>query len=94
VIDHDNGDRNNIYKWNLILSTYLLNARNRKINSNNKSGMSGVSYRKGNNKWISTYLVQGGYGLIRKKFIPFTNKADAIAHRHAFNIIWDFKYRS
>ena len=95
VIDHDNGDRNNRYKWNLILSTHRLNARNRKIlNSNNKSGMSGVSYSERSDKWISTYMVLGADGLIRKKFMPFTNKADAIAHRHAFNIIWGFKYRS
>ena len=58
-VDHIGGEdtRNDNRKKNLRFSTPSQNARNRKKNTRNKSGVTGVSKKK--NKWLATICVNG-----------------------------------
>ena len=55
IVDHKNGEesKNNNCKYNLRICTYQENMMNRKINVNNKSGVTGVFYLKRENKWVA-----------------------------------------
>jgi hypothetical protein len=50
-IDHINGDRADNRLENLREATFSENMRNRKVQTNNKSGFKGVSFSKKNCKW-------------------------------------------
>lgn len=54
-IDHKHGDlsKNDNRKSNLRISTHSQNMMNSKLRSNNKSGVTGVSWDKNQNKWIA-----------------------------------------
>ena len=86
TIDHfDQNKHNN--KWNNIFAaTFQENSRNRAINKNSKSGITGVYWHKAAFKWRAEVMVN-------KKHIHlgyFINKQDAIEARHAANIKYGF----
>lgn len=58
-IDHINGDPWDNRICNLRLATHSQNLRNIKIRSDNKSGVTGVSWSKGDNKWTVRISVDG-----------------------------------
>ena len=58
-IDHIDGDRLNNKIENLRACTISNNQQNKKINSNNKSGIKGVSWHKATNKWRASLTFDG-----------------------------------
>lgn len=61
LIDHIDQSRDNHRIDNLRPATKRENALNSKIQSNNKSGVRGVSWDKGTQKWTARYKVGGKY---------------------------------
>lgn len=79
VVDHINGDVLDNRKSNLRIATRQQNNMNRRVSSNNTSGVTGVSFCRSYNKWQSTISVNG-------KMIHlglFSNIEDAVAARRA-----------
>lgn len=78
LVDHKNGSDsvNDNRKYNLRIGTQIDNMKNRKDNSNNKSGYKGVIFHKQSGKWL-------GYITNNKKRISklFDKKEDAISWR-------------
>lgn len=60
-VDHINGDRSDNRQVNLREVTSLENQQNRKLNTNNRSGCPGVSWKKANQKWIAQIRNDGKY---------------------------------
>lgn len=58
-IDHRNGNRDCNYIWNLRLATRNQNMHNRKLNSNNTSGIKGVSWHKRDRYWVARVAING-----------------------------------
>lgn len=58
-LDHINGDRDDNRPENLRLASPLEQMRNRAANSNNTSGVTGVTWSKSSNKWQATIKVEG-----------------------------------
>jgi len=85
-IDHINGDSTDNRWFNLRNITGSENCRNKKINNNNKSGFTGVYWRKDANKWRAAIKTHG------KKISLgcFTDKQDAIDARKEANIKYGF----
>ena len=52
-VDHVDGKTFNNRKYNLRICTRMENAKNRKMNRNNSSGIKGVSYNKKYNNWVA-----------------------------------------
>ena len=78
-IDHINHNPEDNRKENLRFVTESQNMRNRKIPSNNTSGVKGVCFDKWSNKWVSRITYHNkNYSLGN-----FDNKEDAIAARKA-----------
>lgn len=79
VVDHINGEesRNDNRKSNLRIATPSQNCMNRKIQSNNTSGITGVYFDKDKNKWFSTICIS--HNSIHLGY--FDNKEDAIKAR-------------
>ena len=61
-VDHINGYGLDCRRENLRLATRSENARNSRINSRNKSGVTGVAWNKASGKWHA-YIVQKNLGL-------------------------------
>lgn len=61
VVDHIDHNILNNAKGNLRDVSQLENCRNRKINVNNTSGISGVFWNKGKSKWTAGIRVDGKY---------------------------------
>lgn len=59
-VDHINGDTYDNRLENLRLVTNIDNAKNKKRQSNNKSGVTGVYYRKSSGKWRAGVGVDSG----------------------------------
>ena len=76
-IDHINHQRTDNRKENLRICTMQENNINRSIQSNNKSGITGVWFDKSRNRWTSE-LAYGGKTKFRRNF---KNLDDAIAAR-------------
>ena len=72
-IDHINGVRSDNRWENLREVTFAENMKNKRINKNNTSGVTGVSFDRSNNKWTAT--------LGRLRLGAFENKQDAIRAR-------------
>lgn len=77
VIDHKDQNRLNNSIVNLRAATKSQNAINARIRVNNKSGVTGVDWHKGSQKWRSQIKVLGE----TKHLGTFTEKEDAIKAR-------------
>lgn len=80
VADHIHGENSRFdnRKSNLRIATRRQNNTNRKISSNNTTGITGVYYKKDFNKWYANINV----GICKTKFLGyFENKEDAIKAR-------------
>jgi len=85
-VDHINHVRDDNRWINLRAASKQENHRNRKLDTNNKSGFNGVTWYKNYSKWLACIGIGGkqinlGY---------FENKDDAIAARKAANIKYGF----
>lgn len=85
-IDHINGVRTDNRIQNLRIAPMLVNGKNQAMRSTNKSGVMGVSWVRGREKWFSQIMVAGktislGY---------YDNIADAAAAREAANAKYRF----
>ena len=58
-IDHINGIRNDNRLINLRSVTHAMNCRNRGMQSNNSSGIMGVSWCKRSNQWLARIYING-----------------------------------
>lgn len=76
-IDHINGDKQDNRLENLRSVTRSENLRNMIRRSDNKSGCTGVYWRKGEGKWIATVTVRGRTTYLGR----FRHKANAIEAR-------------
>lgn len=63
-LDHKDGNKLNNSIENLRPATDSENNCNRKIHKNNKSGVKGVNWHKGNNKWCAVCSINGKQNLI------------------------------
>jgi hypothetical protein len=77
VVDHINGNPSDNRKQNLRIVTQHQNAMNARLNINNTSGTTGVSWDKENNKWIAAIGVNNK----NIKLGRFINIEDAIKAR-------------
>lgn len=77
IVDHINGDTLDNRKSNLRITTNGSNIRKGKIRTNNKSGITGVRFRKERNRWVASIKVN--YKKINLG--SFKNKEDAIKAR-------------
>ena len=93
IIDHKNGERRDQSKRNLVLSNRRENAKNHKVQSNNTSGITGVSRLK-NGTYIVSYRTEGTDGIIRSAIERFSCKTEAIEFRKAFEIFWGITVRT
>jgi hypothetical protein len=59
VVDHIDGNTLNNCSWNLRWCTRQQNNLNSKLNSNNNSGVKGISYHNHSKKWVSGYVING-----------------------------------
>ncbi|MBT8152725.1 HNH endonuclease [Epibacterium ulvae] len=59
LVDHKNGDGLDNRRKNIRLVTAGDNMRNRRLNANNRSGVSGVCWDKGTRKWQAQIKVEG-----------------------------------
>jgi len=85
-IDHENHIKNDNRIYELRPANALKNARNRLLNKNNTTGVSGVCWRKYINKWEARISVKGKYIHLGS----FTDKKDAIAARKGAEVNFDF----
>jgi hypothetical protein len=76
-IDHINGDKDDNRLCNLREADASLNARNRRLQSNSKSGVMGVYYDTFNKKWRAQIKPEG----VKLCLGRYTHKEDAIAAR-------------
>ena len=77
-IDHINGNRLDNRIENLRLVTHLENHRNKKHSSRNKSGVTGVDWKKERNRWRATI----GFGGAHFRFLGYFKKfEDAVKAR-------------
>lgn len=85
-IDHINGDGLNNSISNIKLSTAQENGMNKKLLSTNTSGMCGVSWGKGKNKWYSHIYYKG-----KQRYLGYyTTLLAATYARHVANIEYGF----
>ena len=75
--DHKNGDKLNNQRANLRTCTHAQNMFNRRTQKNNVSGVSGVSQRKLEKRWLARISVRGKCITLG----AFKNKVDAIKAR-------------
>ena len=81
-IDHIDGNRENNRIHNLRVVTSSENARNRKVQSNNKSGVPGVGWRNDTNKWYARIKILGEYTYLGN----FENFEDAVSAKKSAEI--------
>ncbi len=90
VIDHINGDKKDNRIENLRAVSRSQNGQNRKKQSNNKSGVVGVSFAKQHKKWQARIKTNG-----KIKYLGFyTDKNEAIKARKEAEIKYNFLTRT
>lgn len=88
-VDHINGNKADNRIANLRLVTKSQNSRNHKGRSSNTSGVTGVTFKKSNNKWQALIGDNGTY-----KFLGyFDNFEDAVKARKAAEIEYGYTIR-
>ena len=90
---HDNGERRDQSKSNLVLSDFRENPKNHKVYSNNKSGTTGVSSRRTNGKYQVSYRKEGTDGIKRSANKQFCCEEEAIEFRQTFEKDWGITIR-
>lgn len=75
-VDHSNGQTGDNRFENLSDVTALGNQRNRKLNSNNRTGQSGVYWCRTNKKWAAKIRVSGTYRMLGR-FCDFSQAVEA-----------------
>jgi len=83
-VDHIDRDKSNNNCDNLRWVSHSINCYNKNIQSNNKSGYKGVSFDKENNKWISSWVVNG-----KRNKKRFDELNDAVLHRQSVEAVFD-----
>ena len=86
MVDHENHDKLDNRRCNLREATPFINAKNKSMMSNNKSGFNGVSCNNLAQKWRASIRV-AGKGIYLG---CFSKKCDAIIARQAANIKYGF----
>lgn len=86
IIDHRNRIRNDNRWLNLRHTSYICNAINIAIPKNNKSGVKGVCYEKGRDKWRADIQVYGR----SKKLGRFNILVDAVMARYKAEVEYNF----
>lgn len=74
VVDHINGNTLDNRKENLRIISQKDNMKNMELFTNNKSGITGVSYKKANKKWVAQITVNG-----KKKHLGYFKDKDEAA---------------
>ncbi|MBK8772319.1 MAG: HNH endonuclease [Rhizobiales bacterium] len=74
IVDHANSNKSDNRIENLRLATKAQNAANRKSNSNNTTGVSGVTFHKPTRKWVARI----GLNMKRIHIGSFEKKDDAV----------------
>lgn len=96
LVDHKNGDRSDNILSNLRYATLSENGQNRKVPSNNKSGVKGVSFNKQTGKWQAYIQIDGikvHLGLFKtieeaqKARVAKANEVFGV-YTHSFSIIY------
>ncbi len=85
-VDHINHDKSDNRWSNLRLVTQAENAKNRSLNSNNKSGVSGVNWYKYTNRWQSHIKVDGK----RVHLGYFTEFSEAVNARKNAEVLYGY----
>lgn len=85
-IDHINGVRDDNRIANLRAVNRTENMKNTKIRTDNTSGVLGVGWHKGTDKWLATINVKG----VKKYLGYFTDIKDAVAARKKANILYGY----
>lgn len=85
-VDHYNHNRLDNRIKNLRLVSHKENKRNNTIQSNNTSGVNGVTFDKNRNKWMARIVVDG----VTKYLGRFDNIDDAVTARTAANGMYGF----
>lgn len=89
VVDHINGNVLDNRRNNLRITDIRHNSINKKVMSNSKTGIAGVTWNKYHNKWRATITVDG-----KCKYLGyFDNINDAINVRHQAEIKYFGEYR-
>ena len=88
-VDHIDHDRKNNNISNLRWATNIENSQNKSIQSNNKSGVVGVSFHKNNKKWAAHIRLNG----VLIHLGSFSNKEDAITARANAEILHFAEFR-
>jgi hypothetical protein len=88
VVDHIDGDGLNNRRNNLRIVSQKENASNRtRVNKNNKVGVSGVSYKEQNKKWVAQATNDG-----KRKHIGYANSTEeaiALLSKNGYRIVKD-----
>lgn len=90
VIDHINGKRFDNRKCNLRITTQQKNLLNKNIQSNNNSGVAGVSWDKSRKKWIAEIKMDG----IKCYLGRYKNLEDAVFVRYKAELLLFKEFRS
>jgi hypothetical protein len=77
IVDHINRNRLDNRRLNLRYVNYIINARNKNMQSNNTSGYTGVTWHKMSKKWLANIWVNKKYVYLG----TFENIKDAIYKR-------------
>lgn len=90
VVDHINGDRSDNRKQNLRVTTQGNNCINKDLQSNNTSGIAGVSWDKNRNRWAPEIAI----GRKRCHLGRYYKFEDAVYARYVAEIVLFDEYRS
>lgn len=90
VVDHINGDRTDNRRQNLRIATYSQNGINKILQSNNTSGITGVSWDKERKKWAPNIAIRHNFFHLGR----YDLFEDAVYARYVAEILLFGEYRS